>query len=541
MDQSSAISVENLTFTYEDQSSPVLKGVHAEIKKGEFSILAGPSGAGKSTLCRTLNNIIPVFYRGALSGRRYVAGEWLDQQKIAAIAKKLGMVFQDFEQQLFSTSTLLELSFCLENFGFPVSEMKDRMQMLLQKFGMGHLISREPSSLSGGEKQKLAIASVMAYRPAILVLDEPTTDLDPDGKELVLQVIPELKEWVETIVIVDHETEQFAGADQILLLRDGKIQGNGPPEQILANSKLLQENSMAPLDLVVVQQALGRIPSAEDQLKALPVPARTSSEPIVQIDALSFTYEEQSTPALDRVSFEVRKGEFIGIVGRNGSGKSTLLRHLSGLQLPQTGSVRILGKETTQWNRKALSQTVGLVFQNPDHQIFQASVREEIEFGPRQFGFRKEDTDRLVRLAIETMDLGSVVDRDPVQLSKGERQRVAVASILSSDPQILILDEPTTGLDYRQQKFMMDLLKQHHKNGKTIIIVTHAIKLVGEYCDHAILMENGKLLAEGHPRSLFFGTDYGMKLPALWELSKKLNINALTAEELIEILGTRRH
>src|SRR3990172_12800729 len=211
MKERSAIYCEGLQFSYMD-GPPVLRGINLEVEKGQYVVLAGPSGEGKSTFCRTLNNIIPLFYKGSLSGKRWVAGEWLEKQSIASMAKKVGMVFQDFEQQLFSTSALLELCFALENFGVPTEVMRERLDELLQKFHLGPLSGREPASLSGGEKQKLAIASVLAYRPEILVLDEPTTDLDPESREFVLQVLPKLKDWVETIVVVDHETEYFKNA-----------------------------------------------------------------------------------------------------------------------------------------------------------------------------------------------------------------------------------------------------------------------------------------------------------------------------------------
>lgn len=519
-----------------------MRGVNAQIEKGEFVIIAGPSGAGKSTFSRTLNNIIPLFYRGEFSGKRCLSGEWLEAQPIAALAKKVGMVFQDFEQQLFSTSTLLELAFSMENFGVPRGEMQERMKDLLDKFRISHLIAREPFSLSGGEKQKLAIASVMAYRPEILVLDEPTTDLDPESREFVLQAIPQLKDWVETLIVIDHETDQFHGADRILLFRDGAVQASGTGSEILVQSALLEANSLAPLDLVRVLEAAGQAPAVlpvtavaerlnHPSLKPLPIPARSSSEPVIEVEKLTYGYEGQAEPALNEVSFAVRKGEFVGIVGRNGSGKSTLLRQLNGLLLPQHGTIRVLGKEVRSWNRKDLSRSVGLVFQNPDHQIFQATVREEVEFGPLQFGIPENIRKSAVQKAMETMDLSAQSERDPFQLSKGERQRVAVASVLSVNPEILILDEPTTGLDHKQQTYLMQLLQEFHRQGTTIIIVTHAVKLVGDYCDYAILLENGKQIAEGHPRQLFFQESIPFRLPRLWQLSKLLGGNALTVEE----------
>jgi energy-coupling factor transport system ATP-binding protein len=546
MKENAAIRCEDVRFSYEEGMPEVLRNLSIEIPAGSYAVIAGPSGAGKSTFARILNNIIPLFYRGPFSGTRWIAGEYLENQSIASVAARVGMVFQDFEQQLFSTSSRLELAFAMENFNISIAEMQQRMDVLTSRFGIAHLLDREPLSLSGGEKQKLAIATVMAYRPQILVLDEPTTDLDPQSREFVLQVIPQLKDWVETVIVIDHESDQFQEADFIYLLRDGLIQISGPPADLLTRSQVLIENSLAPLDLVLLQERLGYIPKlmtagqlqqtlADRSLAPVaPVP-RPAAPPVVEMAQLNFQYKDQTQPALEQIELEIRQGEFIGIIGNNGSGKSTLIRHLNGLQFPQSGRVRVLGKEVREWNRKELSRKVGLVFQNPDHQIFESTVQAEIEFGPRQFGFTEAEIRKNAERAIEVMDLSQLVERDPFQLSKGERQRVAVASVLSVNPDILILDEPTTGLDHRQQRYLMNLLHEFNQTGTTVIIVTHALKLVGDYCSYAVVLSQGKKIAEGHPGELFF-SDVPFKLPPLYELSKRKGGNALSVDNFIKNL-----
>lgn len=547
MKEKSAIDCESLHFTYEGESVPVLRGINIEIKAGEFAVLAGPSGAGKSTFCRTLNNIIPLFFPGDLSGSRLVNGNVIEKQPVAMLSRELGMVFQDFEQQLFSTSSILEIAFPMENFAVSQQEIRDRIAALAAHFEIEHLLNREPFTLSGGEKQKLAIASAMAYRPRILVLDEPTTDLDPDSREFVLKAIPKLKEWVETVLLVDHETEQFQRATKIFVINQGVIQAEGSPAEILLDSGRLERNALSPVDLVVVQESLGLQPDlvepaviasalSSHAVHPMDIPARTASSPVIQVEQLSFRYPGAERDALSGIQLEIREGEFAGIIGRNGSGKSTLIKHLNGLERPQKGSLKVLGKEVRAWNRSDLARAVGLVFQNPDHQIFESTVRREIEFGPRTFGFPEEEIRRNTDRAIEVMDLHARSEHDPFQLSKGERQRVAVASVLSVNPRILILDEPTTGLDYTQQRYLMDLLSRLNREGTTVIIVTHALWLVGRYCNYAFCMSQGSKIAEGHPREVFFHESL-LKLPPLLELSALLGANALTAEELKQQLG----
>jgi energy-coupling factor transport system ATP-binding protein len=543
----SPVICENVEFSYADTNQLLLRGVNVEVKKGEFVVVAGPSGAGKSTFCRALNNIIPLFFRGPLSGKRRIAGEWLDKQPIAAISKKVGMVFQDFEQQLFSTSAFLELTFGPENFGIAREEIQSRIEELLGKFGISHLMNREPLSLSGGEKQKLAIASVVAYKPEVLVLDEPTTDLDPESREFVLQILPDLKNWVETVILIDHETEQFQTADRVFLFQNGAFHAEGSPQEILCRSDLLESNSLYPLDLVRVQESVGITPQLvsatalaetlrDHELRTIAVPERMKAPPVAEASNLTFQYEGAATPALNGVSFELREGEFIGIFGHNGSGKSTLLRHFNGLQMPQQGQLKILDKDVKNWNRKELAHHVGLVFQNPDHQIFNASVKEELEFGPRQFGFSDEDVRQNAARASKAMDLDALLEKDPFQLSKGERQRVAVASVLSLNPKVLILDEPTTGLDYKQQKYLMELLKEFNRSGTTIIIVTHSLRLVCEYCNYSLFLQKGNVVAKGHPRELFFDPNLKIKPPAIVSLSRLMKGNALSVSEFLENL-----
>ncbi len=516
------LTLDDLAFTYRDAPKPVLDQISYQHRRGEFTVIVGETGAGKSTLCRCLNGLIPSFIKGRMDGRLQVSGSReSDRPQVYELARIIGLVFQDFEAQLFSTNVELETAFALENFAVDRGQMRTRVEQALSRVGLAGFEQRDPASLSGGEKQRLAIASVLAGRPALVVMDEPTTDLDPVGKRDIFRLARVLRDEIEGIIMVEHETEHVLTADRILLMHDGRIIREGSPNEMLADPGFVERHGVRPLQTTVllsdlgletsalsIQDAVARVHSAGWRVKESaqedlnggqkPEPGRT----VVQISGLVFRYGDAS-PAVDDVSLEITAGEFVALVGQNGCGKTTLAKHLNGLHVPTEGEVRILGKTTSEWTLRELGRRVGYVFQNPDHQIFANTVLDEVAFGARNYGLPEETVQEKVEAALAVTGLAGREQEDPFNLTRGERQQLAVASVLATDPEILVLDEPTTGLDYHGQVAILNLIRRLNESGKTIIMITHSMWIVAEYADRCVIMSGGRVVRDGDVRSCF--------------------------------------
>jgi energy-coupling factor transport system ATP-binding protein len=511
-----ALELRGVTFTYRDAQQPALRSVDLAVGQGESVIIMGEGGAGKSTICRCANGLIPHFQKGDLQGEVLAFGEDTRAHPVHELAQDVGLVFQDFESQLFSTSVELEVAFGPENLGRPPGEIGERIFQVLRLTGLGGMERRAPATLSGGEKQRLAIASVLACRPRLLVLDEPTSDLDPDGKRQVFRIARALRQQemggTPTVIMVEHETEEALHFERAVVMRAGEIAYDGEVRGLLAQPEFMEAHGIRPMPAAALLAALGEaarpVEDAEtlSQLAVLGYrfdrrrweavaadDARRASyaSPIIEVDGLHHSYD--GSPALDGVSLSIREGEFVAILGQNGSGKTTLVKHFNGLLAPRRGEVRVGGAPTQRQSARQLSRLVGYVFQNPDHQIFAQTVREEVGFGPRNCGLPADEVARRVRDALAAVGLWGYEDEDPFSLTKGERQRVAVASTLASRPRVLILDEPTTGLDYRQNRGMMELLRGLNRQGHTIVIVTHSMWVAAEYAHRAVVMSRGRI------------------------------------------------
>ncbi len=554
-----AISIENLSFRYKNRSAKALDGVSLSVGEGEFVVIAGQTGAGKSTLCFTLNGLVPRFLKGELSGRVRILGE--DVGQVSSMARRVGLVFQDFESQLFSTSVKLEVAFFPENLGMAREEIEERVHSSLSLVGLGGAERRRPSTLSGGEKQRLAIASVFSGSPSVIIMDEPTSDLDPLARSQLLGVVRALKEKGETLVIVEHELEDVLDADRIVLMKEGRVVAEGEPESLLREPALLEANGVRPIPLtqifsnqeipltceegIEIAKRKGlKIEEAEYQriLKEEEDLGSGYGQPIVEVEGLGHSYEE-GIEALSGVDLGVRRGEFIAICGPNGSGKTTLVKHLNGLLMPTEGEVRVKGESTAKWRKSELSRAVGYVFQNPDQQIFADSVKEEVAFGPKNFGIQSKELNLRVAEALKAVDLEGYEEEDPFSLTRGERQRVAVASALAARPEVLILDEPTTGLDYHQTRSAMELVKRLNREGYTIIFVTHSMWVVAEYAHRVVVMRKGKIILDGDRREVFSREEELLRAhlrpPQQVRLSNMLGRTLLTVEELKRALRAR--
>lgn len=554
------VRIDQLSFRYRGQTRYALDRLSFEVEPGEFLVVMGASEAGKSTLALCFNGLIPHFYRGAFDGHVVVAGKNTRSTRVAELAQVTGLVFQDFESQLFSTNVELEVAFGLENLGYPRDEMRQRVEEALRLVGLEGLRRRAPATLSGGQKQKLAIASVLAMRPRLLVMDEPTTDLDPESKAEIYAITDRLRQGSDTtLIVVDHDSEEVLQADRVLVLSEGRIARLGRAADLFRDVPFLEAHGVMPPTVPTYFYRLGmdgRIPLtiseavatlrangwslSDDQYQALRARdaerARRYGQPILRVEDVSFAYPDGTT-VLRTVSLEIRRGEMVAILGQNASGKTTLIKHFNGLLYPTRGRVLVDGHDTRQLGLQKLARSVGYVFQNPDYQLFAETVYDEVAFALRLRGLDEETIRAHVHEALEAVGLAGYEHADPFTLTKGGRQRVALAAVLATKPELLILDEPTTGLDYREQRGMMELVRRLNEAGSTIVFVTHHMWVAAEYAHRTIVMKDGQVLIDGTTRDVFAREDLlqaaRLRPPQHVSLANRLGKTLLTVDELV--------
>ncbi len=559
-DAANAITIRDLSFRYKGQKGQALAGVNLDVAAGQFVVVMGPSGAGKSTFAACLNGLIPNFVRGEYGGCIGVLGRDPAKERVGAMARDIGLVFQDFEAQLFSTNSRLEIVFGPENFNVDRREMDGIIAETVRAVSLEGLEDREPSTLSGGEKQRLAIGSVLAIKPRIICMDEPTTDLDPAGKQAVFAIAGRLHDEGLTVLIIEHETEAALAADRLVVMDKGGVAADGRPADVLRAVDFFAALGLQPLPIAeyfgrlgVAQEDLPLTPAAgaaafaaggfalDDERYAALLAADAAREercgdPVVAARGLEHRYET-GEPALKGVDLEIRAGEFLAVVGANGCGKTTLVKHFNGLLAPTAGWVTVNGRDTRRSSVYEVGRDVGYVFQNPDHQIFADTVYDEVAFSPKMRGFAAADVELAVKEALRAVDLEGYEAADPFALTKGERQRVAVAAVLSARPQVIVLDEPTTGLDYKEQRRMMQLVKRLNDAGHTIIMVTHTMWVVAEYAHKVAVMRDGRLAKYGRTRDVL-GDEAALaacalQVPPVVSLANGLGKTLLSVDELL--------
>lgn len=549
-----ALAYEGFAVTYAAPAAQALCGISLRVTRGEMVAVLGATGAGKSTLLKCANRLVPTLRRAEISGTLHVLGRSADGLAVHDLADRVGFVFQDFEAQLFSTSVEEEILFGLEQLGVDPDEMPGRIRSALQAVGLAGFERRDPPTLSGGEKQRLAIAAVLALSPELWLLDEPSTDLDPAGRRELFALLGRLRAGRNTLVVVEHDAESMASADRWVVLDRGRIALEGRPVELLERPSELAALGVRPPELALVCRRLGvaawplDVESVAQRLRgrglrARRPPSATAQAPgevLLEGRGLHFAYEDQSRPALGGVDFTLRRAEFVALIGANGSGKSTLARRLAGLLDGGSGEVLWQGRRLDSLSTRARAAAIGYVFQNPDEQIFAATVGEEIAFGPQQMGCPVEEVSARVRAAIDAVGLVGLEHRDPFLLGKGERQKVAVASILALRPAVLILDEPTTGLDFAEQQALMDVLESLHAGGQTIVIITHVPWVVGSYARRGVLLRDGQVRFDGAVAELFADeplcSEADFVPPEISRLGNRLGAVALDVERFLASL-----
>jgi energy-coupling factor transporter ATP-binding protein EcfA2 len=544
------VTITDLHFRYKKAPHPVFQGLNLAVRPGERLAILGPSEAGKSTLALCLQGLIPRMIKGDFQGEITVDGVLTTSCRPRQLAGRVGILLQDFEAQLFSTRVDQEVAFGPENLGLPREELRRRVAECLALAGLAGLDNRDPATLSGGQRQLLALAAVLALAPQLLVLDEPSTDLDPLRVEELLASLDRLSRTRDlTLIFLGEDLRLARLCTRIVLLSRGEILADGTPELILREVELLRSLGLAPPELPALFHDLGQpslpltLEEAVPQARALgwtghpgasPPAAATGDPPPPEILALrrvTFAYPD-SPPVLKDFSLAFREQELTAILGPNGSGKTTLLKLLRGLLTPQAGKV---------WQQPGEKFRVGYVFQNPDYQLFAEEVWEEVAFGVRLLGLSPPEVEPRVEAALARVHLLDRARDDPFSLTKGQRQRLAVAGVLALAPQVIILDEPTTGLDHREQQDLLGLVQELHTQGHTVIMVTHSMWAAATYARRLVVLLDGRVHLDGPPREVLADAprlaEARLVAPAVVQLSRALGFMALTPAEFRDRRG----
>ena len=575
------IKVENLKYRYPGTKTLALDGVNFEVEKGSFIGIVGENGAGKSTLCQAINGLVPGFFKGAYGGKLYIGDIEVAKTSVSKLCQKVGLVFQNpFNQLSGAKETVFEeIAFGLQNFGVPKEEMVSRVNEVMELLDIAAYRDRNPFDLSGGQMQRVALAGILAMRPDVLVLDEPTSQLDPAGSEEVFAAVDKLSKSGITIFMVEQKLEKLADyCDKILLLHQGKQIAFDTPDQIFSREDLMQygvnppaytrickalgvqkENGCYPASFQDTLARKDQFPketdlqsqnqknrqnvennreSTEQQKRSVDIHSakgndcgkeENSTQEIFKIDQLSFSYTE-NVPILKDLNLTVNSCP-TAIIGQNGAGKTTLVKLLKGLLKPVSGSIYYGGENMAEKTVAMLAGEIGYVFQNPDDQIFKYHVIDEVMFGPLNIGMTNEQAKEKAMQALATVGLQNLADENPYDLELSERKLVAIASVLAMDTAVLILDEPTIAQDYKGRTIIGSIIKKLSSEGRTVIAILHDMDFVAENFERIIVMAHGQILADGTKEEVFSRQDIlrqaHIDQPYLTKLCTKLGYQKL--------------
>ena len=536
------ISFNHFTFQYDAQAEATLKDISFDIAKGEKVLILGPSGSGKSTLARCLNGIIPNIHKGQAQGQVRIDGQDIFKQSIYDKSQLVSTVLQDPDGQFIGLTVAEDLAFALENDCADQSEMKDKVALWAERLDLTSLLNHRPQDLSGGQKQRVSLAGVLIDESPILLFDEPLANLDPKSGQETIDLIDKIhKEVGATTIIIEHRLEDvlYRPVDRILLVNEGELLFNGSPDELLSSTLLLENGIREPLYVTVLRQLGFDTRSAQNlsqldalDLSDLALPDRvlkdkkdSSSDSILKVEGLSVSYGDN--PAIiEDLSFSLKKGERLAIVGKNGAGKSTLAKALCGF-VPSQGRLIYKGQDISQDSIAERSERIGFVLQNPNQMISQTMIFDEVALGLRLRGIEEAEVEERVHEVLKTCGLYSFRKWPISALSFGQKKRVTIASILVLKPEIIILDEPTAGQDYKTYTDIMTFLDSLQKQGHTIVMITHDMQLMLEYSDRCLVVVEGEIIADDKPVTILNQKDLlesaNLKQTSLYTLGQKLS------------------
>ncbi len=541
---SNVVEFKDFTFKYINQLEPTLKNINLEIKKGEKVLIAGPSGSGKSTLGSCLNGIVPFSKEGGFKGTLTVKNIEPYESSIFEISNLVGTVLQDQDGQFIGLSVGEDVSFIDENNLIPQSEMIKNTEKALKEVGMENFINHSPQELSGGQKQSVSLAGIMRSPAEILLFDEPLANLDPySGKHAMKLICDIQKKTGKTIIVIEHRIEDVLEQefDRVIILSKGEVVANGTPEELFRKDIFRQYGLREPLYIEALKYSgvnletdsiypISKIGTNENITKvktwcdSIELKEKRFKDNILSVQNLSFAYDE-SKSILKDVNFSVNRGEILALLGNNGAGKSTLCKVITGIEKESSGDIIFLGKSIIKNSIKRRGEKIGFVMQNPNHMITQETLLEEVQFGLKIRGV-KDFTEKAEK-ALEICGLHEFRHWPVTSLSYGQKKRLTIAAILALEPEVLILDEPTAGQDYKRYKEFMNFIKEIANKGVGIILITHDMHLALEYANRAIVLCNGTIIANNSP-SIILGEK---------ELMEKSNLKETSLSQMAEIMG----
>ena len=500
----SPLLVEGLSFCYRLRPEPALRDVSFDLPAGGILLVAGESGCGKTSLIRAINGLIPRTYKGEVTGRILLHGEDTVDWPLARVSRRVGTVLQDPERQILGTKVVSEVAFGLENLGLARDAIRERVAEALGYLNISHLSERETFHLSGGEKQKVAVAGVLAMRPSVLLLDEPLASLDPFSARETLAMVRRLADEGMAVLIVEHRVEDVLkiSPDWVLFMVNGRVRYLGKLEGLV---KAVDYRAVKlPAQMIMERAAKEPAPSVtktpppgESEAAGQKAGADVGQAALVRFEDVTFSFED-GKDVLHGVSLEIRRGDVVAVLGPNGAGKTTLVKHAIGLLKPTSGRVVVDGRDARRASVAEIAAILGYVFQSPSHMLFAPTVSEELAFGPKNLGHAAARVEKEVKHALEIVNLAGREADPPLAMSFGQQKRVSIASILAMGCRILAMDEPTAGQDYKNYLDFMDAIVQMSVF-EAILFITHDVDLAVIYANRVLLVAEGRLVADGPP------------------------------------------